>query len=106
MKITSNSYTFVENANSGSEWHVKINEGDYKDTVYKYGKIQIKELEEEAKLNFQFKVIDLPEHLDEDELNNDVVFLTQLGDILTHIIEDSFESGKFTLGDNDQSTNS
>lgn len=106
MKITNDSYTFVENMSSGDEWHIKINEGDYKDTVYKYGKIQIRELDDEAKLNFQFKVVDLPEHLDEDELNNDVVFLNQLGDILTHIIEDSLETGKFKLGNNDQSANS
>ena len=37
MKITSDSYTFVENDFSDDSWHVKINEGDYKDTVYKYG---------------------------------------------------------------------
>jgi hypothetical protein len=106
MKVTSKTYSFVESATSGEEWHVKINEGDYKGIVYKYGKIQINELSDEANLKFQFKIVDLPEHLDEDELNSDVDFMTQLGDILTHIIEDSLDTGHFKLGQNDKSTDS
>lgn len=106
MKITSDSYTFVESATSGEDWHVKIKEGDYKDVVYKYGKIQVHEIDDEASLKFQFKIVDLPEHLDETELNSDVGFMTLLGDVLTHIIEDSLDTGHFKLGDNDKSTNS
>lgn len=106
MKITSNSYSFVESATSGEEWHVKINEGDYKGVVYRYGKIQIAELEEEASLKFQYMIVDLPENLDEDELKSDVEFMNQLGDILTHIIEDSLDTGHFKLGSNDKSTDS
>ena len=106
MKITNDSYTFVESATSGDEWHVKLNEGDYKGIVYKYGKIQIHEIDDQANLKFQFKIIDLPEHLDEDELNSDSEFMTHLGDILTHIIEDSLDTGHFKLGNDDQPTNS
>jgi hypothetical protein len=106
MKITSNSYSFVENATVNDEWHVKVNEGMFKDVVYKYGKIQVKEKDEEALLSFQFKVIDLPEHLDEDELNSSVDFMDLLGDILTHVIEDSLETGKFKLGNDDKPTDS
>jgi hypothetical protein len=105
MTTTNDTYTFVESATS-DEWHIKIKEGAYKDIVYKYGKIQIKEVGEEAKLNFQYKVVDLPEDFDEEDLNHDVEFMTQLGDILTHIIEDSLESGKFKLGNNDKPNNS
>jgi hypothetical protein len=106
MKITSDVYSFVENDFSDDSWHVKINQGVYKDIVYKYGKIQVKEDGDEAKLSFQFKIVDLPEHLDEDDLNSSVEFMETLGDILTHIIEDSLETGKFKLGNNDKSTNS
>lgn len=106
MKVTSNSYSFVENDFSDDSWHVKINEGVYKDIVYKYGKIQIKENGDEATLGFQYKIIDLPEHLDEEELNCSVEFMDTLGDILSHIIEDSFETGKFKLGSDDKSTDS
>ena len=106
MKVTSDSYSFVENDFSDDSWHVKINEGDYKDVVYKYGKIQVIEKGEEATLSFQFKVVDLPEHLNEEELNSDVEFMNNLGDILSHIIEDSLETGKFKLGNNDKPTDS
>lgn len=106
MKVTNNTYSFVESATSGEEWHVKINDGDYKGIVYKYGKIQIHEIDEEANLKFQFKIIDLPEHLSEEELNSDAVFMTQLGDILTHIIEDSLDTGHFKLGKDDKPTDS
>ena len=106
MKITSDSYSFVENDFSDDAWHVKINEGVYKDIVYKYGKIQVKEKGDEATLGFQFKIVDLPEHLNENDLNRSVEFMETLGDILTHIIEDSLETGKFKLGNNDKSTDS
>jgi hypothetical protein len=106
MKVTSDSYTFVENDFSDESWHVKINEGDYKDIVYKYGKIQIKENGDEATLGFQYAIVDLPEHFDQEELKSDVGFMDTLGDILSHIIEDSFETGKFKLGNNDKPTDS
>lgn len=106
MKITSDSYSFVENDFSDDSWHVKINQGVYKDIVYKYGKIQIKENGDDATLGFQYKIIDLPEHLEEDDLNSNVDFMDTLGDILSHIIEDSFETGKFKLGTDDKSTDS
>ena len=106
MTITNKTYSFVESATSGEEWHVKINEGDYKDVVYRYGKIQIAELDDEANLKFQYMIVDLPEHLDEDELKSDVQFMTHLGDILTHIIEDSLDTGHFKLGNDDKPTDS
>ena len=106
MKITNDTYSFVENDFSDDAWHIKINQGVYKDIVYKYGKIQVKEKDEQATLSFQYKIIDLPEHLDEQDLNCSVEFMDMLGDILTHIIEDSFETGRFKLGNNDKSTDS
>ena len=102
MKITNDSYTFVENATSEEEWHVKVKEGEYAGVIYKYGKIQVHEIDDEASLKFQFKVVDLPEHLNEDELNSDTEFMTLLGDILTHIIEDSLDTGHFKLGNDDK----
>lgn len=106
MKVTSDTYSFVENDFSDDSWHVKINEGDYKDIVYKYGKIQVKELDDEATLSFQYKIVDLPENIIEEDLQLDTEFMNTLGQILTHIIEDSLETGKFKLGNNDKSTDS
>jgi hypothetical protein len=109
MKVTSDTYSFVDNDLAIDDaWHIKIKEGLFRDIVYKYGKIQIKEndISGEATLSFQYKIIDLPSHLVEDDLNGSTDFMTLIGDILTHIIEDSFETGKFKLGKNDQPTNS
>ena len=111
MKITHDSYSFVENASSQDEWHVKIKEGDYKGIVYKYGVIEIIEPEheaDEARLKYQFKVVHLPQSLDftEEDLNQDVEFLNLLGDILLHIVEDAMENNKYKLGNNDKPTDS
>jgi hypothetical protein len=102
MKITNNTYSFVENATVNDEWHIKINEGTYSGVVYKYGQIKIIENDDHASLKFQYNIVDLPEHLDEEELKCSVDFMDMLGDVLTHIITDSFETGKFKLGNNDK----
>ena len=40
MKISKDSYTFVEHKGD-EDWFVKIKEGDYKDIIYKYGRIEV-----------------------------------------------------------------
>jgi hypothetical protein len=42
----------------------------------------------------------------EEELQEDLTFLNLLGDVLTHIIEDAMETGKYKLGQNDKPTDS
>lgn len=106
MMITSKSYSFVENDFTDDSWHVKINEGTYKDIVYKYGKIQIKEGGEEATLGFQYKIVETPEHFLDEDLDCSVDFMDTLGDILSHIITDSLDTGKFKLGNDDKPTDS
>ena len=61
-----------------------------------------------SKLHFQFNIEKIPKDfgMTEEELNEDLEFLNVLGAILTHIIEDSFESGQYKMGNNDKSTDS
>jgi hypothetical protein len=107
--ITHDSYTFVEHKGE-EDWYVKLKNGDYKDVIYKYGRIEVEEddIEESAKLKFQFKVAKIPQELEmtEEELQEDLTFLNLLGDVLTHIIEDAMETGKYKLGQNDKPTDS
>lgn len=107
--ITSDSYTFVEKPGS-DDWHVKIKDGDYKDIIYRYGRIEVAEdeVEETARLKFNFAIDKIPSELGmtADELNEDVEFLNTLGNILTHIIEDAMDSGKYKIGKDDKSTDS
>jgi hypothetical protein len=107
--VTIDTYTFIEKKDDPN-WYVKIKEGEYKDIIYKYGKIGLVEdkAEDTARLQFQFHVEKIPENLamTEEELNEDVEFLNILGAILTHIIEDAMDSGKYKLGNDDKSTDS
>ncbi len=108
--ITKESYTFVEHKGD-EDWYVKIkSDGPYKGIIYKYGRIQVQEDEEnlDAKLNFQFDISKIPDelHIDKEELKEDMTFLNMLGDILVHIIEDAMDSGKYKLGKNDKPTDS
>lgn len=107
MKITNESYSFVTRDEEDENWYVQLKEGPYQGVVYRYGKIQVKERDyDEAQLQFQYAIIDCPDHLERSELQQDETFMNYLGDVLTHIIEDSFTNNKFKLGDNDQSANS
>jgi hypothetical protein len=107
--ITSDKYTFVEKKGD-EDWHVKIKDGDYKDIIYKYGRIEVEEIEEEgsARLKFQFMIDKIPSELSmtTEDLQEDTTFLTLLGDILSHIIEDAMDSGKYKIGNDDKSTDS
>ena len=107
--ITSDSYTFVEKKGD-EDWHVKIKDGEFKGIVYKYGRIEVAEDhdDETARLKFQFHVETIPSELEMtvEELNEDVTFLNTLGDILTHIIEDAMDSGKYKIGNDDKPTDS
>ena len=109
MKITSDSYTFIEHTND-TNWYVKIKAGDYKDIIFKYGAIEIKEDAEldSAKLKFHFNISKIPEELSltNEDLQEDADFMNLLGDILSHILEDAMDSGKYKLGKNDKSTDS
>ena len=109
MMITSDSYTFVEKKGD-EDWHVKIKDGEFKGIVYKYGRIEVAEDhdEETARLKFQFHIEKIPTELEMtvEELNEDFTFLNTIGDILTHIIEDAMDSGKYKIGNDDKSTDS
>lgn len=105
MKISKDSYTFVEHKGD-EDWYVKIKEGDYKDIIYKYGRIEVQEEVDNAKLKFQFNISKIPDDLlmTQEELQEDITFMNLLGDILTHIIEDAMDTGKYKLGKNDKPT--
>ena len=107
--ITSDSYTFVEKKGD-EDWHVKIKDGEFKGIVYKYGRIEVAEDhdEETARLKFQFHIEKIPTELEMtvEELNEDFTFLNTIGDILTHIIEDAMDSGKYKIGNDDKPTDS
>ena len=86
-KITENDYTYVENPNH-SLYGVRLLTGNYKDVIYQYGKVSIKESPEldVATLTFTYNIND-PGEYDHDKLRKDEKFNNYLGDLLTHIID-------------------
>ena len=106
-KITDNDYAFVEKPTS-EMYSVKLKTGQWSGVIVTYGKVSIKvnDDKENATLSFQFKVDEAPPpHSVEilEELND---FNNHLGDILSHIIQNAFDTGNYKVGSNDeQSTN-
>lgn len=90
-------YTFVERPSS-LLYGVKILAGKYEDVVVTYGKVSLKEDCGLLRLNFQYMIEESSEH-NKKELEKSNEFRNLLGDILSHIIETSVQSGKFKLGD-------
>lgn len=106
-KITENDYAFVEKPTSDF-YSVKLKSGPWSGVIITYGKISLKvnDDKETATLSFQFKVDEAPDAHDIEELEMSADFNNHLGDILSHIIQNAFDTGKYKLGSNDkQSTN-
>lgn len=50
-------YTYIYPANDDTTVHIKLLSGDYVDTIFKYGKVDFEEKNEQAYLHFGFDVI-------------------------------------------------
>ena len=106
--ITEDDYTFVEQ-DGQEQWVIRLNTGVWKDTFYCYDHVKLippeggwellEDGEEEATLSFRYGLIESPYELE--ELSEDREFNDYISDILRHIIQDSFDSGKYRLGDKD-----
>jgi hypothetical protein len=106
-KITDTDYAFVEKPSS-ELYSVKLKSGPWSGVIVTYGKVSLKvnEDKESATLSFQFKVDEAPDVHDIDELEMSADFNNHLGDILSHIIQNAFDTGNYKVGSNDkQSTN-
>ena len=106
-KITAADYAFVEKPTS-ELYSVKLKSGRWSGVIVSYGKVSLKvnDDKETATLSFQFKVDEAPPPHDIEILEESNDFNNHLGDILSHIIQNAFDTGKYKLGSNDkQSTN-
>lgn len=107
-EITNEDYTFVER-NDQENWVVRLKTGPYKDTFYCYDRVQLKvpegadldnDEDVDVGLSFRYGLIESPLKLE--ELAEDVEFNEYIGDVLRHIIEDSFDKGKYRIGEEDR----
>ena len=75
-------YEYVIDEKDKSSVHIKLLTGEYKDTIFKYGKVGVKEEDDKAYLQFNYDVIQSPIK----NLEKKLEFKNYIGDLLTIII--------------------
>jgi hypothetical protein len=75
-------YEYVVDEKDKASVHIKLLNGEYKDTVFKYGKVGVKEEGDKAYLQFNFDVIQSPIK----KLEKNLEFKNYIGDLLSTII--------------------
>mgnify|MGYP003342282328 FL=1 len=83
-------YKFISPANDPSMVHIKLLDGEFKDTVFKFGKVKFEEKDNEGYLHFDYDVLEStvmkPKKL---EKNED--FKNFIGNMLVEIISKNLE---------------
>ena len=83
-------YCFIYPKDDGTAVHIKLLDGPYKDTLFKYGKVKFKEENEQVYLLFAYDVlestVDKPSKLEKDDK-----FKNYLGDLLVEIMGSNIE---------------
>ena len=83
-------YCFIYPKDDQQAVHIRLLEGPYKDTVFKYGKVKFEEKNDQIYLLFAYDVIEStvskPKKLEKDE-----AFKNYLGDLLVEIMGSNIE---------------
>ena len=83
-------YCFIYPKKDDAAVHIKLLEGTYKDTIFKFGKVKIFEENEQAYLHFAYDVLESrnarPKVLEKDE-----AFKNYIGDLLVEIMSGNLE---------------
>jgi hypothetical protein len=83
-------YCFIYPKDDTTAVHIRLLDGKYKDTVFKYGKVKFKEENDQVYLLFAYDVIestvDSPK-----KLEKDLDFKNYLGDLLVEIMSSNVE---------------
>ncbi len=83
-------YCYIYPKDDSSAVHIRLLDGPYKDTIFKYGKVKFEEKNEQVYLLFAYDVlestIDKPKKLEKNEK-----FKNYLGDLLVEIMSSNVE---------------
>lgn len=83
-------YCFIYPKDDGTAVHIRLLEGPYKGTTFKYGKVKFKEENEQMYLLFGYDVLEStvskPKKLEKDE-----TFKNYIGDLLVEIMSSNME---------------
>ena len=101
--ITTDDYQLVE-SNDVEFYGVKLLTGKWKNVVYIYGEVKIKESPELdlATLGFTYNIQESA-GFEEEDLINDIHFRNYIGGVLQNLIEDSLDNGA-VIGHNESDT--
>jgi hypothetical protein len=75
-------FKFVISEGDKDYVHIEILTGEYKNTVFKFGKVGIEEKDNEAYLQFDYEVVSSPIK----KVDKNIEFKNYIGDILLNII--------------------
>jgi hypothetical protein len=83
-------YCFIYPKNDETTVNIKFLTGPYKDTIFKYGKVKIKEEPDGAHLLFAYDVLESPV-MKPNKLEKDNTFKNYIGDLLVEIMTSNME---------------
>ena len=99
--ITKDDYKFVERPEDVM-YTVELITGEWKGTKYQYGKVsaKVEEVNDDedgiASLSFMWNLIE-----GDDSLQESPDFQNYIGDVLSHILQDAFDTGEYKIGNDD-----
>lgn len=82
-------YCFIFPKEDGQTVHIKLLDGPYKDTTFKYGKVKFEEKDEEMHLLFAFDVLEST--IKVKKLQKDLDFKNYIGDLLVQLMSNNME---------------
>ena len=83
-------YCFIYPKEDPQSVHIRLLEGKYKDTVFKYGKVKFEEKDDQVYLLFAYDVLESKEFKPK-QLEKDIGFKNYLGDLLVEIMSGNLE---------------
>ena len=83
-------YCFIYPKDDGTAVHIRLLEGEYKGTTFKYGKVKFEEKGEQVHLLFAYDVLESPV-MKPRKLEKDEAFKNYIGDLLVEIMGSNIE---------------
>ena len=83
-------YCFIYPKDDKTAVNIKLLEGPYKDTIFKYGKVKFKEENEQVYLLFAYDVLESPV-MKPAKLEKNDTFKNYIGDLLVEIMSSNIE---------------
>ena len=83
-------YCFIYPKDDGSAVHIKLLDGPYKDTIFKYGKVKFEERQGNVYLLFAYYVIESPV-MKPKKLESDSDFKNYIGPLLVELMSTNIE---------------